>query len=205
MSLLGPHPTVPRPIALRLIGRCTAEQQEALRLLRNHPAIRGAMYTDHIISREEHARWMAGLSGDDRRLVFVALSPEGEVLGLVSVTAIDRLHRTADWAFYLAPEARGGLGAALEFHLLEFVFGELDLEKLNCEVLESNPAVVRMHAKFLFREEGFRRSNVVKDGDRIGVHFLGLTREDWKEGRVAVQERIQEVLDRFEITLEPWG
>ena len=62
-----------------------------------------------------------------------------------------------------------------------------------------------MHAKFLFREEGFRRSNVVKDGDRIGVHFLGLTREDWKEGRVAVQERIQEVLDRFEITLEPWG
>ena len=130
MSLQGPQPTVPRPIFLRLIGRCTAEQQEALRLLRNHPAIRGAMYTDHIIS-------------------------------------------------------------------------QLDLEKLNCEVLESNPAVVRMHAKFLFKEEGFRRSNVVKGGDRISVHVLGLTREDWIEGRGSVQERIQEVLDRFAITLEP--
>ena len=146
---------------------------------------------------------MAGLAGDDRRLVFVVLASEGAVLGLVSVTGINRLHRTADWAFYLAPEARGGLGAALEFHLLEFVFGKLGLEKLNCEVLESNPAVVPMHAKFLFQEEGFRRSNVVKDGDRIGVHVLGLTREDWMEGRDEVQERIQEVLDRFAITLEP--
>ena len=86
MSLQGPQPTVPRPIFLRLIGRCTAEQQEALRLLRNHPAIRGAMYTDHIISQEEHARWVAGLSGDDRRLVFVALSPEGEVLDELNMT-----------------------------------------------------------------------------------------------------------------------
>jgi RimJ/RimL family protein N-acetyltransferase len=146
---------------------------------------------------------MAGLSGDDRRLVFVVLASEGAVLGLVSVTGINRLHRTADWAFYLASEARGGLGAALEFHLLEYVFGELGLQKLNCEVLESNPAVVRMHAKFLFQEEGFRRSNVVKDGDRISVHVLGLTREDWMEGRDEVQERIQEVLDRFAITLEP--
>ena len=203
MSSQGPHLSVPRPIVLRPIGRCTAEQQESLRHLRNHPAIRSAMYTDHIISQEEHARWIAGLPGDDRRLVFVVLATEDEVLGLVSVTAIDRLHGTADWAFYLAPEARGGLGAALEFHLLEFVFGELGLEKLNCEVLESNPAVVRMHARFIFKEEGFRRSNAVKDGVRIGVHFLGLTREDWIEGRDAVQERIQEVLDRFEITQDP--
>ena len=60
-----------------------------------------------------------------------------------------------------------------------------------------------MHAKFLFKEEGFRRSNVVKGGDRISVHVLGLTREDWIEGRGSVQERIQEVLDRFAITLEP--
>lgn len=192
----------PRDIVLRPIGRCTPNQQEALRRLRNHPAIREAMYTDHLISEAEHARWMAGLAGDDRRLVFVVLGTGGEVLGLVSVTAIDRLHRTADWAFYLAPEARGGLGAALEYHLLEFVFGDMGLEKLNCEVLETNPAVVRMHGKFLFREEGFRRSNVIKAGARIGVHFLGLTREDWIVGRAGVRERIQEVLDRFAIRLE---
>jgi UDP-4-amino-4,6-dideoxy-N-acetyl-beta-L-altrosamine N-acetyltransferase len=161
------------------------------------------MYSDHIISREEHASWMVGLAGDPWRRVFVVLTQDGETMGLVSVTAIDPIHKRADWAFYLAPEARGGLGAALEYHLLEYVFGELGLEKLNCEVLETNPAVVRMHGKFLFQEEGFRRSNVSKDGVRIGVHFLGLTREDWMAGRAAVRERILDVLDRFEIVLEP--
>lgn len=192
----------PRRIVLRPISRCTPAQQEALRELRNHPAIRTAMYSDHIISSSEHAEWIKGLQGDERRRVFIVLADGADVAGLVSVTAIEPLHRRADWAFYLAPEARGGLGAALEFALIEHVFGGLGLEKLNCEVLESNPAVVRMHGKFLFREEGFRRSNVVKDGKRIGVHFLGLTREDWRAGRDAVRSRIEDVLGRFEIVLE---
>ncbi|MFM8375758.1 MAG: hypothetical protein ACKN9P_06840, partial [Phenylobacterium sp.] len=57
----------PRRLVLRPIGFCTPGQQEALRNLRNHPAIRGAMYSDHLISPEEHADWMAGLQGDARR------------------------------------------------------------------------------------------------------------------------------------------
>lgn len=191
-----------RRVILRPIEACTVEQQEALRQLRNHPAIRGAMYTDHIISPEEHAGWIQGLGGDGRRRVFIVLTPEGEACGLVSVTAIDLAHRRADWAFYLAPEARGGLGAALEYALIEFVFESLGLEKLNCEVLETNPAVVRMHGRFLFHEEGFRRSNVLKDGHRIGVHFLGLTREDWRAGREDVRAGLRDVFDRFEIVLE---
>ena len=197
--MIGPEP---KRILLRPIGLCTGSQTEALRVLRNHPAIRGSMYTDHIISEDEHARWLSGLVGDESRRIFVVLAPEEEVAGLVSVTAIDRTHLRADWAFYLAPEARGGLGAALEYHLLEFAFGDLGLEKLNCEVLETNPAVVRMHGKFLFQEEGFRRSNLVKAGVRVGVHFLGLTREDWLAGRDSVRARIQEILDRFDVVLE---
>lgn len=195
----------PRRMILRPIGQCSPDRQEAVRLLRNHPAIRGAMYSDHLISPGEHAAWLAGLVGDDRRQVFVVINPEGEVAGLVSVTAIDPVHRRADWAFYLAPEARGGLGAALEFRILDYVFEELDIEKLNCEVLETNPGVVRMHGRFLFQEEGFRRSNVLKDRVRIGVHFLGLTREDWRKGRSEVKAQLQDVLDRFEIDLQAHG
>ena len=55
----------PRRIVLRPISRCTPAQQEALRELRNHPAIRTAMYSDHIISSAEHAKWIEGLRNDD--------------------------------------------------------------------------------------------------------------------------------------------
>ena len=79
------------------------------------------MYTDHVISTDEHARWLAGLVGDESRRVFVVLAPEDEVVGLVSVTAIDRTHLRADWAFYLAPEARG---AAVSFFAFSLFLGQ---------------------------------------------------------------------------------
>ena len=55
----------------------------------------------------------------------------------------------------------------------------VDVQKLNCEVIEGNNPVVKLHKKFLFKDEGFRRSNIIKGEKRIGVHFLGLTKEDW--------------------------
>ena len=58
--------------------------------------------------------------------------------GLVSLNALSPHHKTASWAFYLDQAARGGLGAGLEFNFLDHVFDALHLEKLNCEVMESN-------------------------------------------------------------------
>jgi len=89
----------------------------------------------------------------------------------------------------------------LEYAIINYVFDSMGLDKLNCEVLEGNDAVVKMHTKFLFREEGFRRSNIIKNGVRIGVHFLGLTREDWVAGRVSIRERYSGVFDKFAIVI----
>lgn len=54
-------------------------------------------------------------------------------------------------------------------------------DKLNCEVIETNEAVVRLHVKFGFVEEGFRCENIVKNEQLIGVFFLGITRSDWEK------------------------
>ena len=90
------------------------------------------------------------------------------------------MHKKCDWAFYLDIEERGGVGSALELFMIDYVFGALGIEKLNCEVLESNQLVVEMHKKFGFCEEGFRRQNIKKNGSRIGVHLLGLVKSDWQ-------------------------
>ena len=39
----------------------------------------------------------------------------------------------------------------LEFFVIDYVFNELKLSKLNCEVIEHNDAVVRLHEKFGFK------------------------------------------------------
>lgn len=168
-------------VELRKINNCSLEQKRSVRNVRNQHSVRKSMYTEHEIGLDEHLIWVQRLDSDNRQIVFVVLI-EGVVSGVVSVNAIDRLHKKLDWAFYLDENVRGGLGAALEFSLLDFVFSNLMMEKLNCEVIETNEAVVKMHKKFGFSEEGFRRENIEKNGERIGVFFLGITKAEWLQG-----------------------
>ncbi len=76
------------------------------------------------------------------------------------------------------------------------------MEKLNCEVIEGNDPVVKLHKRFLFQDEGFRRSNILKEGKRIGVHLLGLTKEDWMAGRDQLSGQYGRIFDRFSISID---
>ena len=78
----------------------------------------------------------------------------------------------------------------------------MGLEKLNCEVIETNKAVVSLHKKFGFIEEGFRRENIIKNGMRIGVSLLGLTKSKWMESRASVASKYHKVLGKFDLEIE---
>jgi len=167
--------------------------RDQVRVLRNHVDVRRFMYSDHEITPDEHANWLASLVGNARQRVFVVML-EGAVAGIVSLNAINATHRSADWAFYLDPALQGkGLGSLVEFWLLDHAFNEAGLEKLNCEVLASNAAVVKMHQKFGFVIEGVRRENILKDGVRLDVVLLGITRGEWlaqRPGMLGLIERL---------------
>ena len=188
-------------IILREITKCTDEQIKAVRDVRNQEGVRKSMYTEHEIPLNEHLSWVERLRTDARQILFVVLV-DGIVSGVVSVNAIDRLHSKSDWAFYLDENVRGGLGAALEFNLINFVFNDLGLEKLNCEVIETNEAVVKMHKKFGFIEEGFRRADIIKNDTRIGVFFLGLTKSDWLKKRDAINLKYEKIIEKFKLEIE---
>ena len=188
-------------ILLREITKCTDEQKKSVRKVRNQESVRKSMYTEHEIPLNEHLAWVERLQSDNRQIVFVVLVDE-VVSGVVSVNAIDRLHLKSDWAFYLDANVRGGLGAALEFGLINFVFQRVGLEKLNCEVIETNEAVVKLHKKFGFVEAGFRRENIIKNENRMGVFFLGLTRSDWEREKETVKNRYEKVINKFDLEIE---
>lgn len=157
--------------------------QSAVRTLRNQEEVRKFMYTSHEISPQEHQQWLVSLHGNPRQSVFVALH-EGTLAGVVSLSAINSAQKTADWAFYLDAQLRGkGLGSLVEFWMLDHAFNEAGLEKLNCEVLELNTPVIKMHQKFGFQIEGVRRHNIIKDGTRINVVLLGITKDEWQQQR----------------------
>ncbi len=160
---------------------------------RNGEAVRAFMYTDHLISPEEHARWFAGIAADDRRRYWI-IEADGRPVGLANLYDIDRRHGRCAWAYYLAdPSVRGlGLGSYVEFWMIEQVFGAQGLTKLWCEVLETNEAVWRLHEKHGFVQEARFRRHVVQDGWAIDVLGQGLLQEDRAARREAMAARLVE-------------
>lgn len=147
--------------------------------IRNLESIRKLMYSDHVISKNEHSNWLRSLKNNDAQKVWVIFYKD-EPIGDVSLSRISNIHLTADWAFSIRPESQGiGLGGSIEYKLVDMAFTVFQLEKLNCEVLASNDKVVKLHQKFGFQIEGVRRSNISKDGVRLDVILLGITKDEW--------------------------
>lgn len=148
---------------------------------RNRPEIRVNMYTSHLISKVEHERWFCAAMVDQSKRLLMCVDDNDEPVGVIIFSDINVEHRTATWAFYSGNVGRRGVGSAMEVLALDYAFGELALEKLNCEVLSFNMPVVDFHRKHGFRIEGVFRSHYVRDGGRHDVYRLALFRKSWLE------------------------
>jgi UDP-4-amino-4,6-dideoxy-N-acetyl-beta-L-altrosamine N-acetyltransferase len=193
--------TYPKAIELVLLTSIDTESQFKIREIRNEENVRKWMYRDHVIDANEHLGWINSIKQDDRQIVFSILNDKRIAIGIVKVYAIDRLHKKTDFGYYLTETAKGGLGSVLEYSIINFIFDTLGMEKLNCEVIEGNDSVVKLHKKFLFQEEGFSRSNILKNGVRIGVHLLGLTIKDWLDGKNEIREKYKRVFAKYSVSI----
>lgn len=173
---------------------CENGLRQKVREWRNLPEIRKYMYTDRIIGEDEHAAWLEGLGKNDKNRFFIVFF-DSFPIGAVSLNNINHDFKTAEWAFYIFDEGakNKGIGAAIEAYFLDYVFEECGFEKLNCEVISSNEAVVKMHQKFGFEIEGVRRKNIVKNGTREDVVLLGILKEEWLCNR----DKLTKVISRI--------
>ncbi|AFY35676.1 UDP-4-amino-4,6-dideoxy-N-acetyl-beta-L-altrosamine N-acetyltransferase [Calothrix sp. PCC 7507] len=146
---------------------------------RNSERIRTNMYTDHIISIEEHREWFKKISLDNNA-VYKVFEFKGRSLGVVNATQIDRVNQKCSWAFYLGDEnVPFGSGAVMEFLFLEYVFEELKIRKLCCEVFVFNLTTIKLHKKFGFREEGYFKQHILKNNTYEDVISMALLVDEW--------------------------
>ena len=170
----------------------TDGDRDRLRDWRNQPDVAQWMYADAVIGPEDHARWFAAALADPSRRYWI-IELEGEPVGLANLADISPAHRRCAWAYYLAsPAVRGkGVGAYVEYWMIEHVFRTLGLAKLWCEVLVENEAVWKLHESFGFRREALLRQHVWKNGEPRDVVGLGLLAQDWTAVREASRERLR--------------
>lgn len=168
-----------------------ASDRDRLLAWRNSPQVAAFMYSDHLITREEHDRWFDGLAGNPRRRDWIVLLG-AEPVGLTSLVDIDPVQGRGTIARYIAEEsARGqGVGGFAEFKIADQAFGALGLRKLWSEVLATNQAALASHLSSGFRQEALLRAHVVKGGVPADVIGLGLLAEEWRETRPSIRQRI---------------
>jgi UDP-4-amino-4,6-dideoxy-N-acetyl-beta-L-altrosamine N-acetyltransferase len=159
---------------------------------RNSPEVAPHMYSDHVISEAEHDRWFSGARSADDRAYWIILYDDAPV-GLANIVRIDQAARRCEWAYYLgAADTRGkGIGAAVEYIVLDHVFGARGLNKLWCEVFVDNEAVWKLHESFGFRREAHFRQHIHKRGRYLDVYGLGLLAGEWDLVRPSVQARLE--------------
>jgi UDP-4-amino-4,6-dideoxy-N-acetyl-beta-L-altrosamine N-acetyltransferase len=157
---------------------------------RNADRIRANMYSDHIIGEAEHARWFTAAL-EDAKAAYRLYEHQGRPMGFVSFTGIDRQNGRCAWAFYLGEaDAPRGSGAAMELLALDEAFGPLDIRKLCCEVFAFNAAVVRLHKRFGFAEEGRLVRHAMKAGALQDVVLLARFGDSWAEDRPGLMSTV---------------
>src|ERR1700722_17324178 len=158
------------------------EDKETIRRWRNLPQVRHYMFTDHIISPEEHAAWFDSIFDNPSYRYWIIRCDEEDV-GLLNLYDIDTHNRRCQYGFYvIGPNVRGKtVGMFTEYFALQYIFAELRLHKVCCPVLAFNRGVLRMHEAFGFVQEGHLRSHIVRSDGTHDVICMGILKCEWEK------------------------
>ena len=164
---------------------------ELIRTWRSSKGVNKFMYTTISPTIEEQAQWFNEINNDNSSEYWV-VSYNNIPVGVANISNIDLINKKCEWAFYLGDTSiRGkGIGSKIEYKTIEYVFNDLGLNKLTCEVFNFNESVIKMHEKFGFRREAYYRNHIYKENAPYDVVGLGLLKTDWDNIKTSIKNKI---------------
>lgn len=173
---------------------------EFITFARNNEEIYKHFYEYFPVSKESQKHWLKEHEDkQDEKFfgIFYEEGPHNILIGTVSVYHIDWRNRKAEWGrFFIDKRGRDipYAGKIVEALILDYVFNHLNLNRLYCEVLETNTKVIERHKSFGFKVEGLYKQYIYKEGKYINVIPLSLLYEDFKSN--TIQDIIKNYLNR---------
>jgi RimJ/RimL family protein N-acetyltransferase len=113
----------------------------------------------------------------------VCLAESGQLVGMVSLTRIDYVHRNAEYnAMVGEREAKNrGVGTAATRAMLRHGLFDLNLHRIYVSILRDNISSIRMCEKAGFREEGTIREGAYKNGRYHYLVLMGVLKSEWQD------------------------
>ena len=69
----------------------------------------------------------------------------------------------------------------MELNIHQYVFEDLGLNKLCCEVFAWNEIVIKIHQKYGSKIEGSRKAHIFKNGKYHDIVEMAILKKDWRE------------------------
>lgn len=152
----------------------STEEKEMVRECRNNDRVRKWMYSDEIISKEEHFNFIENLQKDNKNFYWIVYL-DRQFIGVISLNKINIKNKNAYIGIYSNPLCKIKNKGDLLINCLKKVsFGLIELHSLKLEVIESNKRAADFYKKVGFEEEGRLKEFVLKDGKWIDVIIMGI-------------------------------
>jgi len=151
------------------------ENTDFLRFYDFHPAIPK--------TREQLRKIYEDGPGESFVPLAIRLNANDRLIGLIELDGISVNNRFSWISIGFGDDSHRGKGYGYEALSLavEFAFRELNLERLQLNVLSYNKAAIRLYEKLGFQKEGTYREAVLRDGKRHDLLLYGILEREWKQ------------------------
>lgn len=149
---------------------------------RNDPQISQFLFSSDWITLESHNLWLKKYWISSTRKEFVIYIIQGDIpIGTIGLSAIDYENKKAEYGIIIGENKYSGKGYAKEASqlILEYAFGELNLNKVFLKVFEDNIRAISMYKTLGFIIEGTLREDVLKNEVYRNVIVMSLLKEEW--------------------------
>lgn len=146
---------------------------------RNSERVRMNMYSDELISWENHLAWFSRIENNPSHLYFIFEFKQNPI-GVINFTDIDRKHHKSNWGFYLGEtDVPRGSGTAMGILGMIEAFEHLKIRKLCAEVLAFNEKSLRFHRRLGFTQEGLLSQHVWKNSKYEDILLFACFYDQW--------------------------
>jgi RimJ/RimL family protein N-acetyltransferase len=112
----------------------------------------------------------------------VCLAESGQLVGMVSLTRIDYVHRNAEFNAVVGERdaMNRGVGTEATRAMVRHGLFDLNLHRIYVSILRDNVSSIRMCEKAGFREEGTIREGAYKNGRYHDLVLMGVLKSEWQ-------------------------
>ena len=133
------------------------------------------------INKDIDNQWYQSyLKNRDNTIRCAVVSEDDMIRGLISLTSINYINRSATLHVMVGSEYQGqGVGKFAIKEMIEHAFIILGLNRIELSVLKDNERAIKLYEKNGFINEGIKRESCFKNGEFKDMIIMGLLKKDY--------------------------